>query len=202
MQERFHDQKHMKHVFKMMLACAMVISCVDPLQAGDPEIAIIETTEGKMVLELWPDIAPGTVENFKNLAKKGFYDETAFHRIIKGLLAQGGDPLTKDPSKESSWGTGGPGYTIRAEFNQRPHQLGVISMTRTADPDSAGSQFFICLGDAPQFNGKFTCFGKLRTGAAVLRKIGETPVKTSANGERSKPIKKVLIKSIKIRKAS
>ena len=99
MQERFHDQKHMKHVFKMMLACAMVISCVDPLQAGDPEIAIIETTEGKMVLELWPDIAPGTVENFKNLAKKGFYDETAFHRIIKGLLAQGGDPLTKDPSK-------------------------------------------------------------------------------------------------------
>ena len=74
----------MKHVFKMMLACAMVISCVDPLRAGDPEIAIIETTEGKMVLELWPDVAPVTVENFKNLAKKGFYDETAFHRIIKG----------------------------------------------------------------------------------------------------------------------
>ena len=123
MQERFHDQKHMKHVFKTMLACAMVISCVDPLQAGDPEIAIIETTEGKMVLELWPDVAPVTVENFKNLAKKGFYDETAFHRIIKGLIAQGGDPLTKDPSKESLWGTGGPGYAIRAEFNQRPHQL-------------------------------------------------------------------------------
>ena len=202
MQERFHDQKHMKHVFKMMLACAMVISWVNPLQAEDPETAVIETTEGKMVLELWPDVAPETVENFKKLAKKGFYDGTAFHRIIKGLLAQGGDPLTKDPSKESSWGTGGPGYAIRAEFNQRPHQLGVISMVRTANPDSAGSQFFICLGDAPQFNGKFTCFGKLRTGVAVLRKIGETPVKTSANGERSKPIKKVLIKSIKIRKAS
>ena len=179
----------------------MALNLVSPLQAADSEIAVIETTEGKMVLEFWTDAAPKTVENFKALAKKGFYDGTAFHRIINGLLAQGGDPLTKDPSKESSWGTGGPGYTIKAEFSTRPHQLGVISMMRTANPDSAGSQFFICLGNAPQFNGKFTAFGKLKSGVDVLQKIGKTQVKASENGERSKPVKRIEIKSIKIQRA-
>jgi len=92
------------------------------------EVAVISTTEGDMVLEFWPDVAPKTVENFKTLAKKGFYDGTAFHRIIKGFMIQGGDPNTKDPSKEDSYGTGGPGYSIPAEFNNKSHQFGVISM--------------------------------------------------------------------------
>src|ERR1051326_1295600 len=110
------------------------------------EVAVFKTSEGEMVAELWPDVAPNTVENFKKLAKSGFYDGTAFHRIIKGFMAQGGDPLTKDPTKESMWGTGDPGYKIKAEFNQKKHERGVLSMARSADPDSAGSQFFICFG--------------------------------------------------------
>src|SRR3712207_1817842 len=100
------------------------------------EVAILKTSEGEMVAEFWPDVAPNTVENFKKLARQGFYDGTAFHRIIKGFMAQGGDPLTKDPSKENRWGTGDPGYKIKAEFNKKPHERGVLSMARSSDPDS------------------------------------------------------------------
>src|SRR6201998_3925844 len=107
------------------------------------EIAVIKTSQGEMVLEFWPDVAPKTVENFKTLAKKGFYDGTCFHRVIKNFMIQGGDPLTKDNSKEGAWGTGGPGYTVKAEFNDKSHVRGVLSMARSSDPDSAGSQFFI-----------------------------------------------------------
>src|SRR3954451_18943720 len=91
------------------------------------EVAIIKTSAGEMTVEFWPDVAPKTVENFKTLAKKDFYNGTAFHRIIKGFMIQGGDPLTKDPKKESQWGTGGPGHKVKAEFNDRPHQRGVLS---------------------------------------------------------------------------
>src|SRR5204862_2259583 len=94
------------------------------------EVAVIKTSAGDMVVEFWPDVAPKTVENFKTLAKKGFYDGTAFHRIVKGFMVQGGDPLTKDAQKAKQWGTGGPGYTIKAEFNSRPHVPGGISMAR------------------------------------------------------------------------
>src|SRR5450755_1015644 len=139
------------------------------------EIAFIKTTEGDMVVEFWTDAAPKTIENFKTLAKKGFYDGTAFHRIIKGFMIQGGDPLTKDPSKEAMWGTGDPGYKIKAEFNNRSHQRGVLSMARSNDPDSAGSQFFICLGDASFLDKKYTAFGKLIKGDDVLEKLGNTP---------------------------
>src|SRR3954449_7090941 len=107
------------------------------------EVAVFKTSEGEMVAEFWPDVAPKTVENFKKLAKSGFYDGTAFHRILKGFMAQGGDPLTKDPSKEAAWGTGDPGYKIKAEFNKKLHERGVLSMARSSDPDSAGSQCFI-----------------------------------------------------------
>src|SRR5678809_40408 len=110
------------------------------------EQAVIKTSAGEMVVEFWPDVAPKTVENFKTLAKKGFYDGTAFHRIVKGFMIQGGDPLSKSDS--GMVGTGGPGYQIKAEFNTKPHVRGVLSMARSQDPDSAGSQFFICLGDA------------------------------------------------------
>ena len=95
------------------------------------EVAVINTTEGTMVIEFWPDVAPKTVENFKTLANKGFYDGTCFHRVIKGFMIQGGDPLTKDPAKEDMWGTGGPGYKIKAEFNDHSHVRGVISMARS-----------------------------------------------------------------------
>ena len=108
------------------------------------EVAVITTTEGTMVVGFWPDVAPNTVANFKKLASQGFYDGTAFHRIIKGFMIQGGDPNTKDPAKEDVYGQGGPGYSIKAEFNSRSHETGVISMARSNDPNSAGSQFFIC----------------------------------------------------------
>src|SRR6516164_943470 len=140
------------------------------------ETAVIKTNAGEIHLELWPDVAPKTVENFKSLAQKGFYDSTAFHRIVRGFMIQGGDPLTKDPSREAHWGTGGPGHTIKAEFNDRSHQRGVISMARSQDPDSAGSQFFICLADASFLDGKYTAFGQLVKGDDVLGKIGATPV--------------------------
>ncbi len=139
------------------------------------EVAVIKTTEGDMVVEFWTDAAPKTIENFKTLAKKGFYDGTAFHRVIKGFMIQGGDPLTKDPSKEDAWGTGGPGYQIKAEFNDHSHVRGVISMARSASPDSAGSQFFICHGAPTFLDHQYTTFGKLIKGDDVLEKIGTTP---------------------------
>jgi len=162
------------------------------------EIAVIKTTAGEMSIELWPDVAPKTVENFKTLAQKGFYDGTAFHRIVKGFMIQGGDPLTKDPKKESQWGTGSPGHTIKAEFNDKKHQRGVISMARSQDPDSAGSQFFICLGDASFLDRNYTAFGRLIKGDDVLGKIGETPVAAGNSGEKSKPLTRVGVESISI----
>jgi peptidyl-prolyl cis-trans isomerase B (cyclophilin B) len=162
------------------------------------EVAVIKTSAGEMVVEFWPDIAPKTVQNFKTLAQKGFYDGTAFHRIVKGFMIQGGDPLTKDVNREDEWGTGGPGHTIKAEFNDRPHQRGVISMARSQNPDSAGSQFFICLADAKFLDRNYTAFGRLIKGDEVLGKIGETPVKSSNSGEKSKPLTRVAVETIKI----
>jgi peptidyl-prolyl cis-trans isomerase B (cyclophilin B) len=166
--------------------------------SNEKEAAVIKTSAGEMVLEFWPEVAPKTVENFKALARKGFYDGTAFHRIVKGFMIQGGDPLTKNPNEESSWGTGGPGHKVKAEFNDRRHQRGVISMARSSDPDSAGSQFFICLGDAAFLDRKYTAFGKLIRGDDVLGKIGDTPVAMSSGGERSKPLTRIGVESIQI----
>jgi peptidyl-prolyl cis-trans isomerase B (cyclophilin B) len=162
------------------------------------EVAILTTAAGEMVLEFWPDVAPRTVENFKKLARQGYYDGTAFHRIVKGFMIQGGDPLTKDPAQESRWGTGGPGYQIKAEFNDRPHVRGVISMARSQDPDSAGSQFFICLEDARFLDRKYTAFGRLVRGDEVLGGLGETPTAPGAGGEKSRPIARVELTSIRI----
>src|SRR5208282_4091970 len=180
--------KTLNLICAIVLVAGMVTALADETKTNTPtnatmstpantnEVAVITTSEGTMVIEFWPDVAPKTVENFKTLANKGFYDGTCFHRIMKGFMIQGGDPLTKDPNQEANWGGGGPGYTIKAEFNNRPHQSGVISMARSSDPDSAGSQFFIC--DAPPddshmqyLNGKYTAFGKLIKGEDVLEKI-------------------------------
>lgn len=166
--------------------------------SNNNEVAVIKTSEGEMVAEFWPDVAPNTVENFKKLARQGFYDGTAFHRIVKGFMIQGGDPLTKDESKESRWGTGDPGYKIKAEFNDKPHEKGVLSMARSADPDSAGSQFFVMLGRSTHLDHQYTAFGKLIKGMDVLEKIGDTPVTRGPGGENSKPTKRVTVESIKI----
>ena len=162
------------------------------------EVAIIKTAKGEMVVEFWSDVAPKTVENFKKLAKDGFYDGTAFHRIVKGFMVQGGDPLTKDASKEASWGTGDPGYKIKAEFSSRSHQLGVLSMARSANPDSAGSQFFICLGDASFLDNKYTAFGKVLKGEDVLKSLGEAPTRVAGGGEKSRPTERQGVESVKI----
>lgn len=167
------------------------------VSANTNEVAVIKTSAGEMVVEFWTDVAPKTVENFKKLSRDGFYDGTAFHRIIKGFMIQGGDPLTKDASKEEFWGTGDPGYKLKAEFNDRSHQRGVLSMARSQDPDSAGSQFFICLGDASFLDRQYTAFGKVTKGDDVLGKIGDTPVKASG-GEASKPTVRVAVEGIKI----
>jgi peptidyl-prolyl cis-trans isomerase B (cyclophilin B) len=168
-----------------------------PMNASN-EVAVIKTSEGDMVVQFWTDAAPNTVENFKKLARSGFYDGTIFHRVVKGFMIQGGDPNSKDPGKESSYGQGGPGYKIKAEFNDRSHERGVISMARSSDPDSAGSQFFICLVSVSRLDHQYTTFGKLIKGDEVLGKIGDTPVTRSSSGENSKPTKRVVIESIKI----
>ena len=157
------------------------------------EVAVIKTSEGEIVVELYPDVAPNHVENFKKLAKKGFYDGQCFHRVIKGFMIQGGDPNTKDAAKKSEWGQGGPGYTINAEFNKKPHVRGTLSMARTPDPNSAGSQFFLCHG-APSFlDGQYTVFGQLIKGDDVLEKIATTPTEGP-----DRPVKRMGIESIKI----
>jgi peptidyl-prolyl cis-trans isomerase B (cyclophilin B) len=164
----------------------------------DNEVAIIKTGAGEIVIEFWPDVAPKTVENFKSLARKGFYDGTCFHRIVKGFMIQGGDPLTKDPNAENRWGTGGPGHKVKAEFNDKPHVRGVISMARSQDPDSAGSQFFICLADARFLDKQYTAFGKLSKGDDVLGKISDTPTIRGGGGENSRPTSRVSVDSITI----
>jgi len=162
------------------------------------EVAVIKTNEGEMVVQFWTDAAPNTIENFKKLARQGLYDGTIFHRIVKGFMIQGGDPNSKDPGKESGYGQGGPGYEIKAEFNNHSHDRGVISMARGPDPDSAGSQFFICLAPVRRLDGQYTTFGKLIKGDDVLDKIGNTPVERNAQGEMSKPTKRMVIESVKI----
>lgn len=139
-----------------------------------------------MEFEFWSDVAPKTVENFKSLAKTGYFDGQAFHRIIKGFVIQGGDPNSKvgygpkgtlegaDASAVRKWGTGGPGYNINAEFNARKHEFGVLSMARSNDPNSAGSQFFVCLGPLASLDNKYTTFGKMTKGEEVLKAIGTT----------------------------
>lgn len=136
--------------------------------------AVIETKFGNIELKFFPDVAPSHVNNFIELAKKGFYDGTTFHRVIPGFMIQGGDPNSKSANK-STHGTGGPGYTVKAEFSDKPHKRGTLSMARAADPNSAGSQFFICVADAPFLNKQYTVFGEVVSGMDVVDKIVSQP---------------------------
>jgi peptidyl-prolyl cis-trans isomerase B (cyclophilin B) len=150
--------------------------------------AFIETKFGNIELRLFPDVAPGHVNNFIELAKKGFYDGTTFHRVIPGFMIQGGDPNSKDPDK-TKHGMGGPGYAIRAEFNEKPHKRGILSMARAANPDSAGSQFFICVADAPFLDRQYTVFGEVVSGIEVADKIVNQP-----KDKRDNPLEKIEMK--------
>jgi peptidyl-prolyl cis-trans isomerase B (cyclophilin B) len=200
------NMKYMRNYLSPLFGLALAVVCALPsafaadatnqtavAKADDPEVAVINTTEGTMVVQFWTDAAPKTIANFKKLAKAGFYDGTCFHRVIRGFMIQGGDPLTKDPSKEAMWGSGDPGYSVNAEFNDHSHVRGVISMARANDPNSAGCQFFICHGSPTQLDHQYTTFGKLIKGDDVLEKIATTPTHPP-----DRPDKRMDIISIKI----
>jgi peptidyl-prolyl cis-trans isomerase B (cyclophilin B) len=137
-----------------------------------PQRAIIDTRFGEMEIEFLPDKAPGHVKNFVDLAKKKFYDGTTFHRVIPGFMIQGGDPNTRDQKgPRANHGTGGPGYNIKAEFNDTPHKRGVVSMARSQNPDSAGSQFFIVVKDSGFLDRQYTAFGRVVRGMEVADQI-------------------------------
>jgi peptidyl-prolyl cis-trans isomerase B (cyclophilin B) len=154
--------------------------------------AVIETKFGKIELKFFPEMAPSHVNNFIDLAKKGFYDGTIFHRVIPGFMVQGGDPNTKDPDK-SRYGLGGPGYTLKAEFNAKPHKRGTLSMARAQDPDSAGSQFFICVAEASFLNNQYTVFGEVTSGMEVVDKIVGQPRDPRDNPNERVEMKVVII---------
>ena len=148
----------------------------DKAPAGQPSTdkgpkAIIKTKFGDIEIKFFPDKAPKHVENFIKLAKSGFYNGTIFHRVIPGFMIQGGDPNTKDVNKKELYGMGGPGHSVKAEFNDIPHKRGIVSMARSNDPDSAGSQFFIVVEDSPFLDGKYTAFGQVVKGLGVADKI-------------------------------
>ena len=139
-----------------------------------PEEVTVKTNFGNIKFSLLPELAPETVRNFSKLAKSGFYNETLFHRVIPGFMIQGGDPNTKSPDK-SVWGQGGPGYNLKAEFNSRSHLRGIVSMARAADPDSAGSQFFIVTSDSTFLDKQYTVFGEVTEGMEVADNIVNLP---------------------------
>jgi peptidyl-prolyl cis-trans isomerase B (cyclophilin B) len=152
------------------------------------EIAVIETSLGNIEFELLEDVAPGHVQNFKDLANSDFYNGTTFHRVIPGFMVQGGDPNTKSDDR-SSHGMGGPGHTIKAEFNDEPHVRGIVSMARSQDPDSAGSQFFVVVKDSDFLDGQYTAFGRVIAGMDVADKIVGSP-----RDDRDNPIDRIEMK--------
>jgi peptidyl-prolyl cis-trans isomerase B (cyclophilin B) len=188
--------RHLMIAFTLALSASVALAADEKKQydkPGDMKLdpakktytAVIDTSEGKMVAELYPDKAPQTVNSFVFLAKEKYFDGLTFHRVIKDFMLQGGDP--------TGTGTGGPGYKLKAEFNDTKHVKGILSMARTADPNSAGSQFFVMHGTSPHLDGQYTVFGKVTEGLDVIDKIANTPT-----DGRDKPIKAVTIKSVTI----
>ncbi|HEX6950528.1 MAG TPA: peptidylprolyl isomerase [Nitrospira sp.] len=143
--------------------------------AGKAPKAVIKTQLGDMEVVFFPDKAPNHVQNFIKLAKSGYYNGTIFHRVIPGFMIQGGDPNTKDPKKPETYGMGGPSEKLKAEFNDTPHRRGIVSMARTNDPNSAGSQFFIVVKDSNFLDGQYTVFGEVVKGMEVADKIVNLP---------------------------
>jgi peptidyl-prolyl cis-trans isomerase B (cyclophilin B) len=195
---RFVSLVSMKISILVVLLLSSVAFAADEQKPATTEVAVIKTSQGDMVVQFWADAAPETIANFKKLARSGFYNGTTFHRIVKGFMIQGGDPNTKDPAKERSYGEGTAGYRIKAEFNDHLHDRGVISMARENQPDTASCQFFICLEPVHRLDHKYTTFGKLIKGLDVLDKIGDTPTVMGLDGARSKPMERVTINRIEI----
>jgi len=164
---------------------AGLLCAAGTVQAGNKKVAVLYTSMGKIVFEFYPEDAPKTVENFIKLAQSGFYNGLKFHRVIKGFVIQTGCPRGD--------GTGGPGYTIKAEFNKRKHLAGTVAMARSSDPDSAGSQFYICLKPQPGLDGKYTVFGQVIEGMDVVEKIGSVPTDS-----RDRPLKDVILERVRI----
>lgn len=159
---------------------------VSKAEAPKGSRAVIKTKFGDIEVKFYPDIAPKHVENFTKLAKEGFYNGTIFHRVIPGFMIQGGDPNTKDSLKKDTYGQGGPGYTIKAEFSDIPHKRGILSMARASEPDTAGSQFFIVVEDSRFLDRKYTVFGEVTKGIGVADKIVNLP-----RDERDNPKERV-----------
>lgn len=162
----------------------------DPVEAD--EVAVIETSMGRIIFEFYTDVAPGHAANFKKLANATFYDGTTFHRVIPGFMIQGGDILTADEDPGND-GTGMPGYQIKAEFSDISHTRGIVSMARRQDPNSAGSQFFICVADAPYLDGKYSVFGRVIEGMDVVDQIVAVP-----RDHRDRPYDDVVVYSIRV----
>ncbi|MFO0705722.1 MAG: peptidylprolyl isomerase [Nitrospira sp.] len=165
----------------LSVVCGLAVSeAADKVPAPKAEVsqgprAIIKTKFGEIEVKFYPDVAPKHVENFLKLAKDGFYNGTIFHRVIPGFMIQGGDPNTKDSLKRETYGQGGPGYTVKAEFSDIPHKRGILSMARASDPDTAGSQFFIVVEDSRFLDRKYTVFGEVTRGIGVADKIVNAP---------------------------
>lgn len=182
----------MQKTLRLLMGCAVLAVCAPLLmgsgvgnaadkapapkaEASKAPRAIIKTKFGEIELKLFPELAPKHVENFIKLAKDGFYTGTIFHRVIPGFMIQGGDPNTKDSLKKETYGQGGPGYTVKAEFSDTPHKRGIVSMARANDPDTAGSQFFIVVEDSRFLDRKYTVFGEVTKGIGVADKIVNLP---------------------------
>jgi cyclophilin family peptidyl-prolyl cis-trans isomerase len=159
---------------------------------SEGKTAVIQTNVGVIEFEFLPELAPNHVENFKKLARSDFYDGTTFHRVIPGFMIQGGDPNSRNADR-SVHGTGGPGYTIDAEFSDKDHKRGVVSMARSADPNSAGSQFFIVVDDAPHLNNQYTAFGQVTKGMDVVDQIVSVP-----RDGRDNPLKPIIVEKVSI----
>ena len=162
---------------------------------NESKLALLDTAQGPITMEFFPNVAPIHVSNFEKLAESGFYNGTIFHRIVKGFVIQGGDPNTKNSTNMAAWGTGDPGYKIEAEFSNTPHNRGIVSMARSSDPDSAGSQFFIVLNDSRFLDNQYTVFGRVVNGMDVVDKIAALP--TIQNDQPQDP-NMAKINSIKI----
>ena len=161
--------------------------------AQGQKVAVLETSLGTIKLKFFPDKAPRHVENFQKLAKEGFYNGTTFHRVIPGFMIQGGDPNSKDPAQRHLHGTGGPGHSVDAEFNDTAHKRGVLSMARAQDPNSAGSQFFIVVKDSLFLDRNYTAFGEVIEGMDVADNIVAVPC-----DERDNPVDPVVVKNVSI----
>jgi peptidyl-prolyl cis-trans isomerase B (cyclophilin B) len=162
-------------IVMLNLLVVPVILAEEPTTGEEAPRVLLKTKFGEMEIVLFPDLAPKHVESFLKLTKSGFYNGTIFHRILPGFMIQGGDPLTKDPANRNKYGTGGPGYTVPAEFSKVAHEKGILSAARTQDPNSAGSQFFIMVAKSPHLDGQYTVFGEVVKGVEVAETIVSQP---------------------------